>query len=463
MFSHRPKPSREEIFRTLPVPSALRMMILPSIVSQIIVLIYNMADTFYVGQTHNPYMVAATSLILPVFNISICIAGLAGVGGGSLVSRLLGQGREDEARRVGTFSLYLGLSISALFALVMGLFMRPILELLGAGDNTYDYARQYAFCVIVAGGIPTVLSNVLSNLLRSIGRSTAAGFGIVLGGVLNIALDPLFMFVLLPDGQEVLGAGVATCLSNCIACGYFIVVLLLSGKGAVITFNPRVGLAERSSIAAVFAVGVPSAVTSFLFDLDYVILDRLMTSYNDLALAAIGIVLKVERFPLNVGVGICQGMMPLVGYNYSAGNRKRLKDTIILSLGIGLVIAAISILLYELFAAPLTRLFLDDAQTVELAAAFLRARVLATPLMFISFFTVYLFQAFGKGRISLLLGVVRWLGFNIPMLYILNHIVGMYGLVWSQVTADSLNVVFSLIIFLKFRPPILRREKLREA
>lgn len=438
-------------------------MILPSIVSQIIVLIYNMADTFYVGQTHNPYMVAATSLILPVFNISICIAGLAGVGGGSLVSRLLGQGREDEARRVGTFSLYLGLSISALFALVMGLFMRPILELLGAGDNTYDYARQYAFCVIVAGGIPTVLSNVLSNLLRSIGRSAAAGFGIVLGGVLNIALDPLFMFVLLPDGQEVLGAGVATCLSNCIACGYFIVVLLLSGKGAVITFNPRVGLAERSSIAAVFAVGVPSAVTSFLFDLDYVILDRLMTSYNDLALAAIGIVLKVERFPLNVGVGICQGMMPLVGYNYSAGNRKRLKDTIILSLGIGLVIAAISILLYELFAAPLTRLFLDDAQTVELAAAFLRARVLATPLMFISFFTVYLFQAFGKGRISLLLGVVRWLGFNIPMLYILNHIVGMYGLVWSQVTADSLNVVFSLIIFLKFRPPILRREKLREA
>lgn len=439
------------------------MMILPSIVSQIIVLIYNMADTFYVGQTHNPYMVAATSLILPVFNISICIAGLAGVGGGSLVSRLLGQGREDEARRVGTFSLYLGLSISALFALVMGLFMRPILELLGAGDNTYDYARQYAFCVIVAGGIPTVLSNVLSNLLRSIGRSTAAGFGIVLGGVLNIALDPLFMFVLLPDGQEVFGAGVATCLSNCIACGYFIVVLLLSEKGAVITFNPRVGLAERSSIAAVFAVGVPSAVTSFLFDLDYVILDRLMTSYNDLALAAIGIVLKVERFPLNVGVGICQGMMPLVGYNYSAGNRKRLKDTIILSLGIGLVIAAISILLYELFAAPLTRLFLDDAQTVELAAAFLRARVLATPLMFISFFTVYLFQAFGKGRISLLLGVVRWLGFNIPMLYILNHIVGMYGLVWSQVTADSLNVVFSLIIFLKFRPPILRREKLREA
>lgn len=150
-----------------------------------------------------------------------------------------------------------------------------------------------------------------------------------------------------------LGAGVATCISNCVACAYFIVVVLRNGKGAVVTFSPRVGLAERSSISAVFAVGVPSAVTSFLFDLDYVILDRLMTSYNDLALAAIGIVLKVERFPLNVGVGICQGMMPLVGYNYSAG---------------------------------------------------------------------------------------------------------MYGLVWSQATADSLNVIVSIIVYLRFRPPLLRRD-----
>ena len=170
----------------------------------------------------------------------------------------------------------------------------------------------------------------------------------------------------------------------------------------------------------------------------------------------------MERFPLNVGVGICQGMMPLVGYNYSSGDRKRLKDTIVLSLAIGLVTAAVSILLYELFAPELTRLFLDNDDTVALAASFLRARVLATPLMFMSFFTVYLFQAFGKGRISLLLGVVRWLGFNIPMLYILNAVVGMNGLVWSQVTADSLNVVFSLIIFLRFRPPILRRESLPE-
>lgn len=451
-------PAREEIFRSLPIPTALRIMILPAVASQLIVLIYNMADTFYVGQTNDPYMVAGTSLILPLFNITTCLAGLAGVGGGSLISRLLGRGREDEARRVGMFSLYLGMAISALFALALFLFMEPVLELLGAGENTFAYARQYALCVIVAGGVPTVLSNVLSNLLRSIGRSKEASFGIILGGLLNIALDPLFMFVLLPEGMEVLGAGVATCLSNCTAFLFFVVVLARMGRGSVITFDPRVGIPQRDSVAAVFAVGIPSALTAFLFDLDYVILDKLMVSYDDLALAAIGIVLKVERFPLNVGIGICQGMMPLAAYNYASGDRQRLSGTIRLSRGLGLIVAAVSIVLYEIFAVPLTQLFLDDVQTVTLAAQFLRVRVLATPLMFLSFFTVYLFQAFGKGQISLLLGAARWLVFNIPMLFLLNALVGMYGLVWSQSAADILTVALSFFVYFKFRPDLLREK-----
>ena len=443
---------RERVFREYPVAKALRVMVVPAVVSQLIVLIYNMADTFYVGLTDNPYMIAGTSLILPVFNISLCLAGLAGVGGGALISRLLGQGREDEARRASVFSLYLAAFIAAAFAVGTGVFMDPLLKLLGAGENTYEYARQYALCVIVVGGVPTVLSNALANVVRSVGRSKEAGAGIVLGGLLNIALDPLFMFVLLPPGQEVLGAGIATALSNGIACLFFITVVLRMGKGSVVTFNPRAGLASKESVIAVFAVGVPSAVATFLFDLDYVIIDKLMVSYHDLALAAVGIVLKVERFPLNVGVGICQGMLPLVAYSYGAGNHRRMNDTIRLARRVGLLIAAVSIVLYEIFAGPLVRIFLSDAQAVEMASGFLRIRVLATPLMFLSFFTVYLFQAFGRGRISLFLGVMRWLVFNIPMLFILNHFFGMYGIVWSQVTADSLTVLLSFYVLRRFGP-----------
>lgn len=451
--------AREDVFANLPVPTALRKMILPAISSQLIVLIYNMADTFFVGKTNNPYMVAGTSLILPVFNITLCLAGLAGIGGGSLISRLLGQEQEAEARRVSAFSLYLGLTIAALFAAGIAFFMEPVLALLGAGANTYGYARQYALCVIVIGGIPTVLSNVLANLIRSIGRSREASAGIILGGLLNIALDPLFMFVLLPDGREVLGAGLATCISNCIAFLFFAVVLARMGRGSVVTFSPKGGLPRRDSILAVFGVGIPSAITSFLFDLDYVIIDKLMVSYNDLALAAVGIVLKVERFPLNVGIGICQGMMPLVAYNYSAGNERRMEDTIRLARRLGLIVAVVSIALYELFAVQFAHLFISDTQTVALASEFLRIRVLATPLMFLSFFTVYVFQAFGRGRISLFLGVTRWLVFNIPMLFLLNAVIGMYGIVWSQVTADTLTVILSFYVYRKYRPAVEGRKE----
>ncbi len=444
--------AKEDIFQNLPIPAALQKMILPAVASQLIVLIYNMADTFFVGQTNNPYMVAGTSLILPVFNITLCLAGLAGIGGGSLISRLLGQSKEEEAKKVSAFSLYLALFIAALFSIGIAVFMHPILQLLGAGENTYEYARQYALCVIVLGGIPTVLSNVLSNLIRSIGRSREASAGIILGGLLNIALDPLFMFVLLPKGFEVLGAGLATCISNCVAFLFFIVVLLRIGRSSVITFSLKIGLPSKNSIIDVFGVGVPSAVATLLFDLDYVIIDKLMVSHHELALAAIGIVLKVERFPLNVGIGICQGMLPLVAYNFSAGNGKRMNDTIRLSRRLGLVIAGISIILYEIFAVQFSSLFISDPQTVELASQFLRVRVLATPLMFMSFFTVYLFQAFGKGRISLFLGVTRWLVFNIPMLFLLNAIFGMFGIVWSQVSADILTVLLSVYVFQKYRP-----------
>jgi len=448
----------KEIFELLPVPAALRVMILPTIASQLIVLIYNMADTFYVGRVNDPYMVAGVSLILPIFNITLCLAGLAGIGGGTLISRLLGIGREDEARRVSCFSLWLAVFVSALFAAGIAVFMRPLLLLLGAGEDTYRYARQYVSCVIVLGGVPTVLSNVMAYLLRSTGRSREASIGIMMGGLLNIVLDPLFMFVLLPRGNEVLGVGIATCVSNCAAFAYFLTVAFRIRRASVISFNPKYGLPERRSISSIFFVGVPSAMTSLLFDLDYVIIDRLMVAYSDIALAAVGIVLKVERLPLNVGVGICQGMVPLVAYNYSSGNYPRMQETVRRSRRLGLIVAAASIALYELFALYIIRFFIPDPQTVSLAVSFLRIRVLATPLMFLSFFTVYVFQAFGRGDKSLFLGVTRWAVLNIPMLFLLDHLLGMYGIVWSQVSADFLNVLLCAGVYLGYlrRNPELR-------
>ncbi len=445
------KETNVELFERMPVGRAVRTMAVPTVISQLIVLIYNMADTFFIGRTNDPYMVAGASLILPIFNITLSLAGLSGIGGGALISRLLGEKRPQEARKVYSFCVYLGMGTAAVFSVVVLVFMRPLMTLLGAGPDTYRYASGYAFFVIVLGGVPTVLSNTLANLLRSVGESRRAGLGITMGGLINIGLDPLFMFVLLPDGLEILGAGGATFLSNCLVCGYFAFVLRgLRRSGSVLRLGPPLQLPQKASLLGIFAVGIPSAVSTLLFDLDYVVIDRLMSGYTDIALAAIGIVLKVERLPLNVGVGICQGMMPIIAYNYAAGDFARMRSVKNYSLRLGLLCAGVSILLYELFAGQIMRVFIGDAQTVALGTVFLRARVLATPLMFLSFFHVYLFNGFGRGGHALFLGVTRWLGFNIPMLFLLNFLVGMYGIVWAQVTADVLTVALSLLVYRRF-------------
>ncbi|MCC8127072.1 MAG: cation transporter [Clostridiales bacterium] len=442
---------KKKIFEELPVPEAVRLMAVPMIISQVIVLIYNMADTFYVGRTNNPYMVAGISMILPIFNLSLSIAGLTGVGGGTLISRLLGKDCEEEAERVSVFSVYLAIIIAALFSLSMACFMNPLLRMLGAGENTIGYARQYTFCVIVIGGIPTVMSNVLSNLLRSVGYSKNASFGIAMGGILNIVLDPLMMFLILPRGMEALGVGIATCISNCTACGYFLRVLHQTRGKHVISLDLKKGMPSKDSIKSIFWVGVPSSIATFLFDLDYVILDRLMVAYGDIALAAIGIVLKAERLPLNVGIGICQGIVPLTAYNFSSRDYKRMNSIIRYARQLGLVIGIVSICLYELGAVALMRFFISDAETVRLGVDFIRVRILATPWMFLCFSTVHIFNAFGEGKKALFLGVTRWAVVNIPMLFVMNALFGIYGLVWSQLVSDVIVTAISFYVYNRYR------------
>lgn len=439
------------LFESMPVPKAVRTMAVPAVIGQLIILIYNMADTFFIGRTNDPYMVAAASLILPVFNISLSIASLAGVGGGALISRLLGQNRKEEAKRTCSFSIYFSLAVALLFSVLVLLFMRPLMRLLGADADTMDFARYYAFCVIVVGGVPTIMANVFSNLVRSVGESGKAGFGITMGGIVNILLDPLFMFVLMPKGKEIIGAGIATCLSNILSCVYFIIVMKKLSKDSVICLRPMRDMPERKSLSSIFAVGVPSAVATLLFDLDYIVIDRLMSGYNNIALAAVGIVLKAERLPLNVGIGICQGMVPIVAYNYASKNYKRMQDVARFSLLAGIVFAVLSITMYEIFAPYIMRFFIDDAGTVELGTNFLRIRCLATVFMFMSFYHVHTFNSYGRGKEALFLGVARWAVFNIPMLFILNRLMGMYGLVWTQLIADIFTVTLSFFVHYRFK------------
>lgn len=446
--------NKSALFETTAVPAALAIMAVPTVISQLITLIYNIADTWFIGQTKNPYMVAASSLVLTIFLMTTALANLFGVGGGSLVVRLLGAGQEDEAGKVSSLSLVMAGAAAITFSLLCLLFMDPLLRLLGASDQTIGYAKQYLLFVVVTGGFPTVMSNTMSSMLRSIGYSRQAGFGLGLGGVLNIALDPLFMFVILPDGYQVMGASIATMLSNAIAFLYFVWTYWRLRKQSILSFPRKIEKIRSSSMASIFSVGVPAALSLLLFDLTNMVINRLSASHGDIELAAIGIVLKVERLPLNIGIGICLGMVPLVAYNYSAKNFRRMRAFFSSARLAGLVTSIICVVLYRVFAAQIIAAFIPDPDTVRYGTEFLEARCFATPFMFLSFHMVHFMQAIGRGKVSFYLAAVRQLLLNIPILFLLNHLFGMTGIVWTQMTADFLNVIASYIIYNRISPSI---------
>lgn len=442
---------KRQLFENVSVPRALFLMAMPAIASQLITLVYNLADTWFVGRTNNPYMVASCSLVLPVFMITIVISNIFGVGGGTLITRLIGSGQDEEASRVSTACIKMALLSAAAYSLLCLLCMTPLLKLLGASDNIFEYSRQYMFFVVVLGGVPCILNSTLSSLLRSIGLSSKASFGFSMGGVLNILLDPLFMFVLLPDGKQVMGAAMATLLSNLISMVYFIVTYQKACQETVLRGPLGGEKLSSNSLGSIFGVGIPAATGIFLFDLCNIVINRLSSSHGDVELAAIGIVLKAERLPLNIGVGICMGMVPLLAYNYSSGNRKRMDEIFRFGRFVGLTIGLICVALYYFFAPVIMKAFIEDPDTVRFGTAFLRARCFATPLMFLCFSMVHFTQAIGRGRASFALAVIRQLVFNIPILFLLNTFFGMMGIVWTQAVADFFTVIVSYMIYASIR------------
>ena len=447
MKNTKEQENTKEIFETRPVPSALAKMAVPTIVSQLITLIYNIADTWFIGQTDNPYMVAAASLVLTIFLMTSAIANLFGVGGGSLVVRLLGSKEEEEAKRVASLSLVMAAGTSLAFSVLCFIFMDPLLRLLGASDNTIGFARQYLVFVVIIGGLPAVLANTMSAMVRNIGYSREAGFGLGMGGVLNVILDPVFMFVVFPKGYEVAGAAAATMLSNVITLVYFIMVYRrLQGK-TVLSLPRSVEKIRRESFISLFSVGIPAAMALLLFDLTNIVINRLASGHGDIELAAIGIVLKVERLPLNIGIGICLGMMPLVAYNYASGDYKRMKAFFVTARRLGLLISVLCVIFYRVFAAQIMGAFISDADTVRFGTEFLQSRCFATPFMFLSFHMVHFMQAVDRGKVSFELAIIRQIFLNIPILFLMDYLFGMSGIVWTQMIADAITSLVSYIIY----------------
>ncbi len=439
--------TNRELFEKTPVPKALATLAIPTIISQLITMIYNLADTFFIGITDDPLKVAASSVAFVLIFAMNCLSNLFGVGGGSLISRLLGEKRDGDARSVAAFSFYGSLLISAVYSILLYIFMEPFLYLLGATENTIGYATDYALWVVVYGAVPSTLGMTMSHLLRSEGYAKHASFGLGLGGVLNILLDPLFMFVILEPGNEVAGAAIATMLSNMAVFIYFLAVYFVIRKRTVISLDVRVALPKKHYIASVFAVGFPSALGSFLACLSSIMVNKLSSTHGDIAVAAIGIAKKIDMLPMNVGMGLCQGMMPLVAYNFASGNFERMKKFSDTARLWGIAFAGVCIVLFESLAGPICEIFIGEPVTLSMSAKFLRVLCLAVPLMIVNFQMSFTFQAMGMGKQSLLLSSLRQGLINIPLLFLMNYLFGLDGIIWTQLISDVLTAVISFAVY----------------
>ena len=428
----------------LSAPRAIAKFAIPTILSQLVTLIYNLADTFFVGRTNDPAQVAALTLSFPLFMMLIMVSNLFGIGANSFISRSLGQGDKERAATAAAFSFYGAIGAILALMAVLAVFMRPILTAIGAvTPESYAATKAYLSWTVIYGGVPSVAALMLGHLIRAEGNTKQASIGMALGGFLNIGLDAIFV-----PGMGAAGAGIATCISNCISLLYLYVVLRRS-RGSVISLSPaKLRLVERYIVKQVILVGIPAAAIIILGSSANAILTHFMSAYGDVSIAAYGITQKIGTVGIQITIGLTQGIMPLLGYCYGAGETKRLKEINRWSFILLGCYAGLCILLVMTFADTLVRIFINEPNTVEKGVRFLRIWFFCAPGMCFTNLFSSIFQAMGKWIHSLALSVIRQIGVLIPLLAILNRLVGEVGLVCAQPAADTVSLLVGIGIYL---------------
>ena len=301
-----------ELFTSMPVGKAVAKLAIPTVVSQIIVILYSMADTFFIGQIGDPNQIAALSITFPIYTLLTAVANLFGIGANSVIARSMGQNDELTAKKASSFCFWGSIAVTAVLSILLAIFMTPLLLFFGADEFTLGFITDYLFWVFVIGGIPTVAGLVLGHLVRSVGKTKEASIGLTIGGVMNIILDPVFIFVF---HMDVAGAAVATMLSNTISMVYFLVILWRIRKGTVLTLAPSYFSLERKVAWGTLSVGFPAAISVLLVSVSISLLNGLLLKHEggNILSAAYGVTSKCGTIALHISIGIAQGVMPLTG------------------------------------------------------------------------------------------------------------------------------------------------------
>ena len=433
-----------EIFEKMPVKKAVIKLAIPTVIGQLVVLVYNLADTWFVGQTKDNAQVAAVTVSFSLFIMLNALANLFGVGGGSLISRLLGRHEYKLAGKVASFLLWGGGVFTLIYSALVLFFRSRLLSVLGADTAVFPFAYQYLFWTVIIGGVPTVLNLVLANIVRAEGKANAASIGTAVGGILNIILDPVFIFAM---NMKVEGAALATCLSNVVSMVYFFVYIIKNRKTGMmpVTFLP--GKLDRKIIGEVFLIGIPSSLQTILSALSNSFMVRFMSGYATSAVAGFGVAQHLETVSMQVIMGISTGVLPLIAYSYAAGKQERMKQSVRFSGMLAFLLALIFLAFYEAFAPFIVEVFIRDSETVAFGAAFVRLRSVAVPFMAFTFILVAVFQGTGAAKEAFILSLMRKGIIDIPLMFVMDHVFPLYGLMLVQPIVEFCGMLFAMIVY----------------
>ncbi len=433
------------LFEQTPIPKAVAKLAIPTILSSLVMVLYNLADTYFVGMCNDPIQNAAVTLAAPVLLAFNAVNNLFGVGSSSMMSRALGRKDYDTVYKSSALGFYCAIISGALFALACFVFNAPLLRMLGANAETMAATGEYLKWTSIYGAVPAILNVVMAYMVRAEGSALHASIGTMSGCFLNIILDPVFI---LPWGLDMgaEGAGLATFLSNCVACIYFFVLLYKKRKSTFVCVNPKRLSLDKNIICGICAVGIPASIQNLLNVTGMTILNNFTSSFGADAVAAMGITQKINMVPMNIAMGISQGIMPLISYSYSSGNHKRMKGTLMFaaraSLGFITVVAAF----YYLSSAQLTEMFMSNEAIISYGTKFLRGFCLGLPFLCMDFMAVGVFQAVGMGREALIFAIMRKIILEIPALYLLNYLFPLYGLAYAQFVAEVVLAAAAVIV-----------------
>lgn len=432
-----------ETFEHKPVIRAVFSQSMPAIIAQLIALLYNWADTFFLARLNQPELVAAAMIALPLYLMLTAIGNLPGVGGGSMLSHYLGKHNPDGASSVASLTIWMGLILALLCAVIYPLVDEPLLRLIGADEQTLAPAREYTFWVITIGSVPIIMNLVLANLVRAEGLARQASIAISAGGILNCVLDPILM---LPEmgNMGITGAAVATALSNMLSAVWLTAIIYTRRKSGVITAAPRLLRSAKVYFSKIIQVGFPSSLQYLLTVVAVAALTHFVSRYATEATAALGVVKRLDYLPLYFSIGLSQGILPLLAYNHAANNIKRRNQVFRCGMMLSLGFAIACFVVYELWAEPLALFFTQEPTTVDYITQFLRIQVVAMPFMAVCYPAITYFQAMQRTREALVCSILRKGVLDIPLLFLMNGWMGLYGCMWVQPIVDFTSMLFAV-------------------